>query len=280
MKRILRSVLIALVILTLLISGKSCSKPSTETLTTPTTEVDYTNPLITGADWNNMTLSQKEAWVDTALDAMMRGGELEESERQPAIYYVGKLDEVFYEPSNEKTLVSWELTASTAPTPASAPTPTVGGLEAERYTDTYYGYSILYPKDWSIKSSELVLDQVEIYAPNSSSYIIISPHYRTSDPLSEFVAQLRSIYEDTMGYEILSRGNILEDDLSEGCIDLITSGDALVSRGIITIEEHLYMKAKPDGWALKVVVGCFIQEYDDRNKDLFYDVITSFRLLD
>lgn len=144
MEKIIRSTLIATIILSLLISGISCKKRSTLTPTTPpepasaeevsptqtpsTTppQKDYTNPLITGADWNNMTLSQKEAWVDTALDAMMAGGELEESERQPAIYYVEKLDEVFYEPVSETRLVAWELTTFTSSTPAIESTPSVG----------------------------------------------------------------------------------------------------------------------------------------------------------
>ena len=116
MKKIPGSIIIATIILSLLISGISCGAPSTETLTTPTNEVDDTSPLITGADWNNMTLSQKEAWIYTALDAITMGDELEESERQPALYYVEKLDGVFYEPGNGKKLVAWELTAFTSST--------------------------------------------------------------------------------------------------------------------------------------------------------------------
>jgi photosystem II stability/assembly factor-like uncharacterized protein len=97
---------VGLVLLGIFINGSSpeSSQP----------EVDITNPYIAGADWNNMSLSQKESWVDTALDAMMMGGELTESERQSTIYYIEKLDNVFYDPTNETNLVAWELTAFTS----------------------------------------------------------------------------------------------------------------------------------------------------------------------
>jgi hypothetical protein len=105
MDKVLGLTLITMLIVCLLASGISCTKPSTEL------ETDITSPLITGADWNNMTRSQKEPWVHTALDAMMMSGELKESERQLAIYYVKKLDEVFYDPVNKTKLVARELSA-------------------------------------------------------------------------------------------------------------------------------------------------------------------------
>jgi hypothetical protein len=97
---------VGLVLLGIFINGSSpeSSQP----------EVDITNPYIAGADWNNMSLSQKESWVNAALDAMMMGDELTESERQSTIYYIEKLDNVFYDPANETKLVAWELTAFTS----------------------------------------------------------------------------------------------------------------------------------------------------------------------
>jgi hypothetical protein len=164
------------------------------------------------------------------------------------------------------------------PPPTSAElTLTVGGLEAERYTNTDYGYTILYPQGWNI--SEAQKGTVEIRDPSSLTFISVVAYYYTDEPLSEFVALMRDICEDDMGYEILSRGEVYEDAVSEGCIDLITSGDVLTSHGIITMEEHLYMKAKPIGWALEAIVGCDIDD-SETNKDLFYDIITSFRLID
>ena len=109
---------IPLVILTLclLASCVSCAthsvEPEIESMTNH--EPDVTSPYIIGEDWNNMTLSQKTRWVDIALTAMVMGGELHESEKQPAIYYVDKLDELFYEPANSTKLVAWELTAFTS----------------------------------------------------------------------------------------------------------------------------------------------------------------------
>jgi hypothetical protein len=98
--------LLVLVLLGIFVNGSSpeSSQP----------EVDITDAYIAGADWNSMSLSQKESWVDAALDAMMMGGELTESERQSAIYYIEKLDNVFYDPANETKLVAWELTAFTS----------------------------------------------------------------------------------------------------------------------------------------------------------------------
>ena len=81
MKNSLRNIVIAVIMLSLLISGISCSEQPTQTPPATTTEVNITNPLITGEDWNNMTLTQKRTWVDLALDAMIIGEELEEGER-------------------------------------------------------------------------------------------------------------------------------------------------------------------------------------------------------
>lgn len=112
------------------------SAPSPTPKPATSTETEVTNPLITGKDWNNMTLPQKRTWVDMALDAMIIGGELEESERLPTDYYVQKLDEVFYDPGSEKKLVAWELTSITtqAPVPETIPTP---ALPADYIQDTY-----------------------------------------------------------------------------------------------------------------------------------------------
>ena len=157
----------------------------------------------------------------------------------------------------------------------TTPTLTVGGMEAERYNDTYYGYTILYPKDWTVKST----DEHTVQIRNSLALITIEATYYSSDPLSEYVSQMRKLYEEGLGYEILSRGDIVEGDTSEGCLDVVTSGDVLVNLGVTTMEEHLYVKAKPEGWVLRVILSCDIQAWDS-NKHLFEDIITSFKLLD
>ncbi|UCG55001.1 MAG: hypothetical protein JSV32_01945 [Dehalococcoidia bacterium] len=152
---------------------------------------------------------------------------------------------------------------------------TVGGMEAERYNDTYHGYTILYPKDWTVKST----DEHTMEIRGSIALITIEAAYYSSDPLSEYVSQVRSIYEKSLGYEILSRGDIVEGDTSEACLDVVTSGDVLASLAVTTMEEHLYMKAKPEGWVLRVILSCDIQAWED-NKPIFEDIITSFKLLD
>lgn len=103
------------------------SAPSPTPKPAASTETEVTDSLITGKDWNNMTLSLKRVWVDTALRAMIIGGELKESEEQTTDYYVQKLDTVFYNPDNEKKLVAWELTAftSTQSPPSNETTDTV-----------------------------------------------------------------------------------------------------------------------------------------------------------
>lgn len=141
--------------------------------------------------------------------------------------------------------------------PSSAPdelTQTVGGLEAEEYIDTYLGCTILYPKGWTIESTDKHLVEIR----NSLAGIVIDAAYYSCDPLSEYVSQMRRILEDNLGYEILSRGEIFGDELAEACLDSVTSGDVLVSRGGVTMELHLFMKAKPCGWALRVmsILGC------------------------
>ncbi len=90
------------------------SAPSPTPKPAASTETEVTAPLITGKDWNNMTLSQKRVWVDTALRAMIIGGELKENERQATDYYIQELGTVFNNPDNEKNLVAWELTAFTS----------------------------------------------------------------------------------------------------------------------------------------------------------------------
>jgi hypothetical protein len=90
------------------------STPSPTPKIATSTDAEVIDPLTIGKDWNDMTLSQKRIWVDTTLRAMVIGGELKESERQPTDYYVQKLDMIFYNPDNEKKLVAWELTAFTS----------------------------------------------------------------------------------------------------------------------------------------------------------------------
>lgn len=123
MKKVLGRILGVTIILGLLVSVISCSRSSTETPTTATTQKDYMSPYITGEDWNEMTVSQKRDWVEIALEAMILGGELEESKRYSTDYYVQALDEVFSDPSSANKLVAWELTAFTRveETPISYP---------------------------------------------------------------------------------------------------------------------------------------------------------------
>ena len=161
-----------------------------------------------------------------------------------------------------------------AETPATSSL-TVGGMEAERYNDTSHGYTILYPKDWTVQST----DEHTVQIRSSLTLITIEATYYSSDPLSEYVSQMRRMYENSLGYEILSRGDIVEGDTSEGCLDVVTSGDALASLGVTTMEEHLYMKTKPEGWVLRVILSCDIKAWES-NKHIFEDIITSFRLLD
>lgn len=171
----------------------------------------------------------------------------------------------------------WRSGQLPSPSPAIPDelTQTVGGLEAEEYIDTYLGCTILYPKGWTIESTDKHLVEIR----NSLGWIIIDATYYSCDPLSEYVSQMRRILEDNLGYEILSRGEIFGDESAEACLDSVTSGDVLVSRGGVTMELHLFMKAKPCGWALRVMSICLAEDWD-YYKDIFIDVITSFRLLD
>jgi len=155
-------------------------------------------------------------------------------------------------------------------------TQTVGGLEAKKYTDTEHGYTILYPKGWTVEST--TEHTVEIR--NSLARIVIDATYYSCDPLSEYVSQMRRILEDNLGYEIISHGQILEDESTEACMDVVTSGDVLASHGgAATTEVHLYMKAKPCGWALRVMSICLSEDWD-YHEDIFIDVMKSFRLLE
>ncbi len=113
--------IVMILLTTMLFIPSACANqvavPSTP-LPTPksatSTEMNIFNPLITGKEWNDMTLSQKRVWVDTGLRKMVIRGVLKENEMHPIDYYVQKLDAVFHNPDNELKLVSWELTAFTS----------------------------------------------------------------------------------------------------------------------------------------------------------------------
>ena len=110
---------VLIIVATLALSSYVSQRNVPTTGTTPSTGVGVAGPLITGRDWNRMTLSQKTVWIDTALTALIIGGELEQSERLSIDYYIGRLDRVFYDPGSEIKLVAWELTAFTASAPTT-----------------------------------------------------------------------------------------------------------------------------------------------------------------
>jgi len=168
--------------------------------------------------------------------------------------------------------------ASTSSPPATSVgrTERVGGLDAQRYTSTKYGYTILYPKGWTVES--LPGDILSIR--RSTTNIFIDATYYSCEPLSEYVSQMRSILERDMGYEILIRASISADDSAEACLDWVSSGDVLVSRlGVVLLEFHLYTKARPCGWATRVILSCPAEEWEHR-QDLFLDIVRSFRHID
>lgn len=186
----------------------------------------------------------------------------------------------FPEPASPPPDSSSDYGEIVPPVPDSEPTSDsiteIGGLKAERYDNNDYGYTIFYPQNWSFTNFDSYT--VRIMKPNSVTEIQISAVYATNDPLSEFVASMRHIYEDNMGYEIISRGDILEDDSAEACLDMYTYDYTSFDLPVAFMQETLYMKAKPYGWAIRVNCICDAVEWDIY-KDLFYDVVTNFRLI-
>jgi len=174
-------------------------------------------------------------------------------------------------------------TPSSPPTSTSSPPATpadkterVGGLDAQRYTSTKYGYTILYPKGWTVQA--MPGDTLSI--GTSTTNIYITPMIYSCEPLADFVSMMRSILEDNMGYEIVIRGDILGDESREVCMDANTSGDVLLSRlGVVLTEIRMYTKAKPCGLVIEVVLSCPAEDWEYRQY-IFLDIVKSFRLLD
>ena len=152
----------------------------------------------------------------------------------------------------------------------------VGGLAAERYTDNDHGYTMLYPEDWNLICDDS--RNVKIMQPNSTTEIYISAVYATDDPLSEFVTSMRKIYEDDMGYEILVRGEVIDDDLAEGCTDLYTHDYAYAGLPVTYAQETLYMKAKTYSWIIQVNFSYELSDCDIY-EDYFYDIVRNFELI-
>jgi len=207
---------------------------------------DITSPLITGEDWNNMTLSEKRTWVNTCLDSIMQGEELEESERQPADYYVQRLDDIFYNPDNAKKLVAWELTSLTSPA-----SETTNGITMTLEEKAYNDY-IVQISDTSVKALARVIELLEKPRPHDDLWIIdvelqVALVKRSYDFAIELIPpdSVKAIHNDIVegmshldkGCDLLIPAGSITPEIINQCRDEFTIGSGLVSSSLENLVE-------------------------------------------
>lgn len=136
MKRLLIWLMIPALLMTGLSGFMSCGgddeseAPISTPVTTP--ETDEYGLDITGADWSNMTLAEKQDWVNGSLDSMIAEGQLTEKDRPETKSCIQRLDAIFYDGGSQEGLVAAQLatvivavqTPVSSPSPMPSPSPT------------------------------------------------------------------------------------------------------------------------------------------------------------